>query len=821
MTNFGAKKGFGGGFSAPRQTVTNDNEPLVADSTAQGDVRYVIPGTSDPVSPIASDMYNKGGVYVGKSSLDKWRFSLNAKKQIVVFGDSTAQGSVGGYDGWPERLSRLLGNKMGPRVTTGAGFYGLYRSGSSLSSTNSDSDWTGYGVWATTLYSAAYDLAPLFGTYTALNASVTAVRTYADTVTTINSRSVTSAAAAVWVAGDVGALITGTNIPPNTYITSRISNTSITISQPAYATGAGLTSTTHGTTLTWTRPISSNIRAQLCWASATTNLSPTITTLNANYGSGTNGSHLNAMITGTNIPAYTTISSWNSYTSVTLSKNCTATTTGYTGYNIVHDGRTVSDLATTNASAVITSATANFTSADVSSKVVGENIPAGTYILSVESPTSATISANATATASAKFLFVQNENAARYVDDLVTTASSPTITSASAAFTQEDVGRQVTGTNIPNNTVISSVTNNTTAVLTNNIAYSSTLGFLGIAATSSTDVAQVDLITCNGVTNNGANYTYSTDGGNTWVAVTQTAAAPVHLLSTSVYSVNPNTVIVRANTSAGAKSQLIFYGLFAYQQANASSGVCLYNIARDGWTLSQTGLSWGGDEMSFFDNSLANSATSTAWHGLFPDLFIVMYTNDAFSAVGGRQHWWNAINRTISRVNSYADILFISAFDQGLPRDSDTQRQFAKILKEAALSTSQTYWYADDGVGDGTTSFTSASIEFVKSDIGKTITGTGIPTGTTIVSLTSADVAVLSNVVPISSNVPFRILGNTPDAPAAVLDLYEAWAADGYRGFVPNGTATGSSQRLQEFLHESQLGHNDIARRVAVILEGY
>jgi hypothetical protein len=225
--------------------------------------------------------------------------------------------------------------------------------------------------------------------------------------------------------------------------------------------------------------------------------------------------------------------------------------------------------------------------------------------------------------------------------------------------------------------------------------------------------------------------------------------------------------------------------------------------------------------MAFFDNALGQAGV-TAWHGLFPDLFIVMYTNDAFTTVGGRQHWWNAINRTISRVNSYADILFISAFDQGLPRDSATQRQFAAILKQAALSTNQTYWYGDDGVGDGTTSFVSATINWIKSDIGKTIEGLGIPSGTTIVSITSSTTAVLSNAVPISANVPFRVLGNTPDTPAAVLDLYEAWAADGYKGAYANyATSAKTSGRLVEFLHESQLGHNDIARRVAVILESY
>lgn len=55
----------------------------------------------------------------------------------------------------------------------------------------------------------------------------------------------------------------------------------------------------------------------------------------------------------------------------------------------------------------------------------------------------------------------------RSVADGVTTNASTTITSATAAFVSTDQGRLVTGTGIPVNTYISSVTNATTAVLTN------------------------------------------------------------------------------------------------------------------------------------------------------------------------------------------------------------------------------------------------------------------------------------------------------------------------------------------------------------------
>jgi len=59
--------------------------------------------------------------------------------------------------------------------------------------------------------------------------------------------------------------------------------------------------------------------------------------------------------------------------------------------------RTVSDGVTTISSPNITSATAAFNSADVGSAITGTGIPAATTILSVQSATAATLSANATA----------------------------------------------------------------------------------------------------------------------------------------------------------------------------------------------------------------------------------------------------------------------------------------------------------------------------------------------------------------------------------------------------------------------------------------
>jgi hypothetical protein len=62
-------------------------------------------------------------------------------------------------------------------------------------------------------------------------------------------------------------------------------------------------------------------------------------------------------------------------------------------------------------------------------------------------------------------VFYLNNAVARTPTDGVTTNLSTTVTSATAFFTQSDVGATITGTGIPGSTTIASVTNATTAVL--------------------------------------------------------------------------------------------------------------------------------------------------------------------------------------------------------------------------------------------------------------------------------------------------------------------------------------------------------------------
>lgn len=125
----------------------------------------------------------------------------------------------------------------------------------------------------------------------------------------------------------------------------------------------------------------------------TTNGSSTLTSASAAFTSMDAGNP----ITGTNIPSGTTISAVNSSTSITMSKNATASGSSL-WFSIYGDGnRTVMDAVTTNGSTTITSNTAYFQAADVGRPIVGASIASGTTIQSVSNSTTATLSSAATA----------------------------------------------------------------------------------------------------------------------------------------------------------------------------------------------------------------------------------------------------------------------------------------------------------------------------------------------------------------------------------------------------------------------------------------
>lgn len=165
----------------------------------------------------------------------------------------------------------------------------------------------------------------------------------------------------------------------------------------------------------------------------TTNGSPVITSATGLF----NQSDIQATVTGTGIPASTTILSVQSATQATLSANATATGSGISltitrvgGDWVGNDrgtwivvpaylvGRTVADGAT-NTNTTVTSATAAFNSAwDIGAIIAGPGIPSGATITAVGSATSVTISAAATATATSQPLTI-TRTSSLYTPDIV------------------------------------------------------------------------------------------------------------------------------------------------------------------------------------------------------------------------------------------------------------------------------------------------------------------------------------------------------------------------------------------------------------------
>ena len=155
---------------------------------------------------------------------------------------------------------------------------------------------------------------------------------------------------------------------------------------------------------------------------------------------------------------------------------------GVTETRSVGDAATYSTILTP--SATLTSATALFTSADVGRPITGSDntIAAGTSIQSVNSPSSVTLSKNTLRTALNVTIRIYGSGN-RTVTDAVATAGSNTITSDTAYFKAEDVGKPVTGTAIPAGTTIVSVSSITTARMSANAIATISTQYLTIGGT--------------------------------------------------------------------------------------------------------------------------------------------------------------------------------------------------------------------------------------------------------------------------------------------------------------------------------------------------
>ncbi|MEO7573943.1 MAG: hypothetical protein ABIX10_16060 [Acidimicrobiales bacterium] len=157
------------------------------------------------------------------------------------------------------------------------------------------------------------------------------------------------------------------------------------------------------------------------------------------------------------IPPRTFVKSISGACLVTLSNPTTAAIVASTSFKIDNaNARSRADVATTTASTTITSATANFTAADVGLSVSGTEVPSGTTIAAFVNVTTVTLSAAATATSAAATISFGSSlltSTTRQANDAGIT-SATVINSPAAKWNAADIGLKVTGPGIPANTFI-------------------------------------------------------------------------------------------------------------------------------------------------------------------------------------------------------------------------------------------------------------------------------------------------------------------------------------------------------------------------------
>lgn len=113
--------------------------------------------------------------------------------------------------------------------------------------------------------------------------------------------------------------------------------------------------------------------------------------------------------------------------------------------------RTVTDAVIVDASDVVTSAAANFTSADLNAVITNAKFPTGTYITEITDEATVVVSNPASSAGTGQTVAI-----AKLVK---------TLTSTAANFTAADVGATVTCAKYPDGTVIDTVTDEATVVL--------------------------------------------------------------------------------------------------------------------------------------------------------------------------------------------------------------------------------------------------------------------------------------------------------------------------------------------------------------------
>lgn len=470
------------------------------------------------------------GAYVPTGSLDRWLLSADPIIRICFLGDSIFQGTVSAVDAFPNRLARGIGGFRSDPVITSGA--GFY------SLLRSGSQIGG----ASTAYEwrgagvVAGSPPTIWSAVNALNAFDLAINnTWSRWIQTsqVDKRRVTDAAF-----------------------------------DPTTGTGRTLTSAT----------------------------------------AAFNSEDVGALITSNtalNLPHGTYIASINSSSSVELSERPNVTATGQTvdihsaiwtwtrPLSALSAQRIVWDATLVSADATLQSTAAAFTPADVGCSIAGPGIPSGTTILSYTSASSVEMSANATGNFTASMLRIGPKNG-RLVSDVSASAGTAVVNSSTGAFTNQDVGKLVSGTNIKPNSTIISVQSATQCTISQTVYAATTNGYFYVSASDNgVPIAEVDIFTWGGTTVFGSGFSYSVDGGANWTAVTPSGFGTLtgyKIYRTTIATTNPHEVIVRAqsaNTANAAASGMGLIGLTARRLAAQTRGVEVFNLGSDGFAFGQ------------------------------------------------------------------------------------------------------------------------------------------------------------------------------------------------------------------------------------------
>ncbi|HET9050229.1 MAG TPA: IPT/TIG domain-containing protein, partial [Candidatus Dormibacteraeota bacterium] len=241
--------------------------------------------------------------------------------------------------------------------------------------------------------------------------------THTDGVTTSGMTTFTSAAGH-FGPFDVGNTIFGTDIPSGTSIAAVTNATTITLSQPATATGSGLrydAAIGNVTGFVARLDPSASGAASLVFSTFLGGSSPGRTFNNGDVANGiaVDPATHRAYVTGTTTsPDFPT-------TSGALERACDAGRPGACGAN-----PTFADGTSTNGSATYRSATAQFTAFDEGANIAGPGIPDGTYVQTFVDSTTVTLSNAATATGSGAFILGRGARTDAFVTELAASGGS-------------------------------------------------------------------------------------------------------------------------------------------------------------------------------------------------------------------------------------------------------------------------------------------------------------------------------------------------------------------------------------------------------------